>query len=45
MKRREFVGLTGMSLAGMMLPLTGNSVPIDVLLEPPLSITQKKTIS
>ena len=45
MKRREFVGLTGMSMAGMMLPLTGNSVPIDVLLESPLSVAQKKQLA
>ena len=45
MKRREFVGLTGMSLAGMMLPLTGNSVPIDVLLESPLSVAEKKQLA
>src|SRR6478609_8546175 len=45
MKRREFVGLTGMSLAGMMLPLTGNSVPIDALLESPLSVAEKKQLA
>jgi len=45
MKRREFVGLTGMSLAGMMVPLTGNSVPIDVLLESPLSPVEKKQLA
>src|SRR5258705_2748254 len=45
MKRREFVGLTGMGLAGMMLPLTGNAVPLEVLLASPLSITQKKQLA
>lgn len=34
-----------MSFAGMMLPYTGNSVSLDVLLESPLSITQKKQLA
>ncbi|HEV8512616.1 MAG TPA: TldD/PmbA family protein [Cyclobacteriaceae bacterium] len=45
MKRREFVGLTGMSLAGMMIPLTGNSVPLEVLLESPLAVAEKKQLA
>ncbi len=29
MKRREFVGLTGMGLAGLMFPVTGHAVPVE----------------
>src|SRR6267154_476358 len=45
MKRREFVGLTGMGLAGMMLPLAGHAVPADVLLESPLAVAEKKQLA
>src|SRR5882757_4571264 len=45
MKRREFVGLTGMGLVGMMLPLTGIAVSTEVLLASPLSIAQKKQLA
>jgi len=45
MKRREFVGLTGIGLAGMILPLTGNAVPVEVLLESPLSVNEKKLLA
>ena len=45
MKRREFVGLTGLGLAGMMLPVTGHAVSADVLLESPLAVAEKKQLS
>jgi len=45
MKRREFVGLTGMSLASMLLPSKGNAVPVEVLLESPLAVAEKKTLA
>ncbi len=45
MKRREFVGLTGMGLAGMMIPVIGNTVPVEVLLESPLSVAEKKQLA
>jgi len=45
MKRRKFIGLSGMGLAGMMIPITGNSVPLEVLLESPLSVGEKKQMA
>lgn len=45
MKRREFIGLTGMSIAGMTLPMMGNSVPLESLLEPSLHAAAKKQLA
>ena len=45
MKRREFIGLSGMSLAGLALPMMGNSVPLESLLEPSLPIATKKQLA
>ncbi|HLZ17841.1 MAG TPA: DNA gyrase modulator, partial [Cyclobacteriaceae bacterium] len=45
MKRREFVGLTGMGLTGLMLPLTGHAVTAEVLLESPLAVGEKKQLA
>src|SRR5258708_1411812 len=45
MKRREFIGLTGMSIAGMTFPLMGNSVTIEHLLTPSLPVAVKKQLA
>ncbi len=45
MKRREFIGLSGLSLAGLALPMMGNSVPLETLLEPSLPAAAKKQLA
>lgn len=47
MKRRDFVQLAGLSVAGTMLavPMVGNSVPLEVLLESPLATGEKKALA
>ena len=45
MKRREFVGLTGLGLAGMMLPYKGNAVTLEAMLESPLLLAVKKQLA
>jgi TldD protein len=45
MKRRDFIGLTGMSIAGLALPLMGNAVPLEALLEPSLPVATKKQLA
>lgn len=45
MKRREFVGLSGLGLVGMALPLMGNPVSLEQLLEPPLPAAAKKQLA
>lgn len=45
MKRRDFIGLSGMGLAGIALPMMGNAVPIEQLLEPFLPVAVKKQLA
>src|SRR5215475_10263994 len=45
MKRREFVGLSGLGLVGMTLPSMGNPVSLEQLLEPSLPATTKKQLA
>lgn len=47
MKRREFLQLTGMGIGGALLtiPLIGNAVDMDRLLENPLDVLEKKRLA
>jgi TldD protein len=47
MKRRDFVQLTSLGLGGLMLPFSslGNPIPIEALLEVPLTVAQKKQLA
>ncbi len=47
MKRRDFVQLAGLGLGGLALsfPVMGNAVPIEALLEMPLTVSQKKQLA
>jgi TldD protein len=47
LKRRDFVQLAGLGIGGMLLPLPtmGNPVPLEALLDSPLTVTQKKELA
>jgi TldD protein len=47
MKRRDFVQLTGLGLGGLMLPFSsmGNQIPVEALLEVPLTVAEKKQLA
>jgi len=47
LKRRQFVQLAGLGVSGMLMPypMMGKTIPIEALLEPPLDVTQKKTLA
>lgn len=47
MKRRDFVQIAGLGLGGLMLPsgLFGNAIPVEELLNVPLSTAQKKQLA
>jgi TldD protein len=47
LKRRDFVQLAGLGISGMLLPLPsmGNPVPLEALLESPLTTMQKKELA
>jgi TldD protein len=47
LKRRDFVQLAGLGIGGMLLPLPtmGNPVPLEALLDSPLTATQKKELA
>lgn len=45
MKRREFIGLSGLGLVGASLPLMGNPVSLQQLLEPSLPAATKKQLA
>jgi len=45
MKRREFIGLSGMGLAGITLPMMGNAVPLEALLTPSIPASAKKQLA
>lgn len=45
MKRREFIELTSLGIGGMLIPVTGRSIPIELSLEPRLDVAQKKKLA
>lgn len=47
MKRRDFVQLAGLGMAGSLLsfPMMGNPVPVEALLEVPLTASEKKSLA
>jgi len=45
MKRREFIGLSGLGLVGMSVPLMGNPVSLEQLLAPSLPAAAKKQLA
>ncbi|HTH58318.1 MAG TPA: TldD/PmbA family protein [Cyclobacteriaceae bacterium] len=45
MKRREFIGLSGLGLVGMSVPLMGNPVSLEQLLTPSLPVSAKKQLA
>ncbi|HEY5749574.1 MAG TPA: TldD/PmbA family protein [Chryseolinea sp.] len=47
MKRREFVQLAGLGIGGMLMtvPLMGNPIPVEALLDVPLDAAQKKQLA
>ncbi|SHH59800.1 TldD protein [Chryseolinea serpens] len=47
MKRREFVQLAGLGIGGMLMtvPLMGNPIPVEALLDVPLDAVQKKQLA
>lgn len=47
MKRRDFVQLAGLGFGGMLMPfpVLGNPVSLDVLLESPLNVAEKKQLA
>ncbi|AYB32311.1 TldD/PmbA family protein [Chryseolinea soli] len=47
MKRREFVQMAGLGIGGMLMtvPLMGNPIPVEALLDVPLDTAQKKQLA
>jgi TldD protein len=45
LKRRKFIEIAGLGIGGMLIPITGKSIPIPLSLEERMDVTQKKKLA